>query len=58
MTHNDQAPPLEGRRKRGDRRGLGWHAIRVGLWLLVLPLVFAVIAVVMMFDATSPRPAG
>jgi hypothetical protein len=57
MTHNDQAPPLEGRRKRGDRRGRGWHAIRVGLWLLVLPVVFAVIAVVMMFDRDITAPS-
>ncbi|MFZ3581933.1 DUF3971 domain-containing protein [Loktanella sp. DJP18] len=57
MTATDPTPPApRQRRRRGTPRGRGWHAARVGLWLLALPLVFAIIAVVMMFDRDITAP--
>ena len=44
------------RRRRGDRRGRGWHAARVLLWLLALPVVFVLIALVMLFDRDITAP--
>ncbi|WP_394153020.1 DUF3971 domain-containing protein [Loktanella salsilacus] len=52
---NDPQPPR--RRKRGDRRGKGFHALRALLLLLVVPVVFAAIALVMMFDRDITAPS-
>ena len=57
MTKPDPTPPApRPRRRRGAPRGRGWHAARVGLWLAMLPVVFLVIALVMMFDRDITAP--
>ena len=57
MTASDPIPPAPPRRRRrGAPRGRGWHAARVGLWLLTLPVIFVVIALAMMFDRDITAP--
>ena len=57
MTAPDPtAPAPRPRRRRGDRRGTRWHAARVTLLLVTLPVVFAAIALAMMFDRDITAP--
>ena len=49
-------PPPPARRARRRRRVL-WHGLRAGLWLLALPVIFVVVAAVLLFDTEVAAPA-
>ncbi len=56
MTQTDPTPQAPSRRKRGRRRGPWWHGARVVAYLAMLPVIFALIALVMMFDRDITAP--
>lgn len=58
MTEPDPTPPApRQRRRRGAPRGRRWHGARVALWLLTLPVLFAAVFVVLLFDRDITAPA-
>ena len=57
MSDPEPTIPARRRRQRGHPRGRLWHGARLLVWLAALPLVFALIAVVMMFDRDITAPS-
>lgn len=57
MSDPEPTSPARRRRRRGHPRGRLWHGARLLVWLAALPLVFALMAAVMLFDRDITAPS-